>query len=271
MVIRRLWPRTRLPPSPPIGVGWRFAWPASAIDETITQTVTITDIATTSARGGTIVPFYSGSVLSTFNYTPPANFVGEDTVTYTVSDNVAGQPLTTLAQLPSPSRLSTIHPSSPWPTSCKSMRTKRRSRWWLLLVLALDRWGDRRERAKDYFRCGSDRAEFLCDATDDGGQRQSSDTQLYSSARSQSTLDEWTQQSLAVVARDNGSSQSPNSNMSVLQTVSIDIVPVNDPPIAPTTSATIDEDGELLFTATSLLSGASLDRTGPSMKPRKRW
>ena len=72
--------------------------PATALDEA-GQTVSIIAIASTSANGGVVTPFFAGLNVNTFNYTPAANFFGTDTITYTVSDNVAGSPLTTVGTI----------------------------------------------------------------------------------------------------------------------------------------------------------------------------
>ena len=69
--------------------------PASALDEAApNQIVSIVAIATLSASGGIVLPFFAGLNLNTFNYTPAPDFVGIDTITYTISDNASPNPLT---------------------------------------------------------------------------------------------------------------------------------------------------------------------------------
>ena len=51
------------------------------------QTVRMTQIERTSERGGSVVPIFSGGVITSFQYTPPSNLVGDDIVRYVVTDN----------------------------------------------------------------------------------------------------------------------------------------------------------------------------------------
>ncbi|MCY2976123.1 MAG: Ig-like domain-containing protein [Planctomycetota bacterium] len=62
--------------------------PNSALDELSTQTLNITSVQSTTSGNGTVVP----SLPNSFIYTPAANFVGSDTFTYTISDGVSGNP-----------------------------------------------------------------------------------------------------------------------------------------------------------------------------------
>ncbi|XZE35954.1 Ig-like domain-containing protein [Pirellulaceae bacterium SH501] len=51
------------------------------------QTVRMTQIERTSERGGSVVPVFTGGVITSFQYTPPSNLVGDDIVRYVVTDN----------------------------------------------------------------------------------------------------------------------------------------------------------------------------------------
>ncbi len=72
--------------------------PATAIDEA-TQVLSISAMQTTTTNQGTVVPFFVGSDIVSFNYSPAPNFVGNDTFTYTISDNASGTPLTAVGTI----------------------------------------------------------------------------------------------------------------------------------------------------------------------------
>ncbi|MBX3420875.1 MAG: tandem-95 repeat protein [Pirellulaceae bacterium] len=57
--------------------------------------------------------------------------------------------------------------------------------------------------------------------------------------------------------RDSGPSAPPNRNTSDWQTFTINVAPVNDPPVAPDFNTTTDEDTPLVLQATAILAGAS--------------
>ncbi|MFN7894463.1 MAG: tandem-95 repeat protein [Pirellula sp.] len=58
------------------------------IDEVLAgQTVRMTQIAPTSEFGGTVIPNMQGNVIVSFDYIPPPNLAGVDTIRYVVTDN----------------------------------------------------------------------------------------------------------------------------------------------------------------------------------------
>jgi len=56
------------------------------------QKVRITNIEQLTAAGGTVIPIFNGSKLVSFEYIPPLNFVGQDTVRYVVTDDATYKP-----------------------------------------------------------------------------------------------------------------------------------------------------------------------------------
>jgi len=60
--------------------------PIEAVDE-VTQVLSITQLASTSSAGGVITPILNAGTVTSFSYTPPSNFIGTDTITYTATDN----------------------------------------------------------------------------------------------------------------------------------------------------------------------------------------
>lgn len=72
--------------------------PLTAVDEQ-SQTVAITGIARTTANGGTITPFFTGSKITSFDYKPRSNFAGIDTFTYTLTDNAPSTPLSAIGTI----------------------------------------------------------------------------------------------------------------------------------------------------------------------------
>lgn len=56
------------------------------------QKVRITNIEQLTAAGGTVVPIFNGTTLVSFEYIPPLNFVGQDTVRYVATDDATYKP-----------------------------------------------------------------------------------------------------------------------------------------------------------------------------------
>jgi VCBS repeat-containing protein len=59
--------------------------PADEIGEG--QTVRMTNIESTTGIGGLVIPVVSGDRIVRFDYIPPLNFVGQDTIRYVITDN----------------------------------------------------------------------------------------------------------------------------------------------------------------------------------------
>jgi VCBS repeat-containing protein len=59
--------------------------PADEIGEG--QTVRITNIESTTVLGGTVLPVFQGNRIVNFDYIPPLNFVGQDTIRYVITDS----------------------------------------------------------------------------------------------------------------------------------------------------------------------------------------
>lgn len=56
------------------------------------QEIRMTNIEPNTALGGTVIPVISGGRIVRFDYIPPLNFVGQDTIRYVISDNASYSP-----------------------------------------------------------------------------------------------------------------------------------------------------------------------------------
>ncbi|MFN7733663.1 MAG: tandem-95 repeat protein [Pirellula sp.] len=64
--------------------------PKDEVDEG--QTIRMSNIESSTALGGTVIPVSSNGRIVRFEYIPPLNFVGQDTIRYVISDNATYSP-----------------------------------------------------------------------------------------------------------------------------------------------------------------------------------
>jgi VCBS repeat-containing protein len=56
------------------------------------QTIRMSNIESSTARGGTVLPVFSNGSIVRFDYIPPLSFVGQDTIRYVIADNATYTP-----------------------------------------------------------------------------------------------------------------------------------------------------------------------------------
>jgi VCBS repeat-containing protein len=242
--------------------------PATALDESRPpqqQFVTIIAMQNTSAAGGIVTPVFdtlNPNVIVRFNYAPPQDFVGLDTFTYTLSDNLTGNPQTAVGTItievtgindapeftiPSVVTATEDEPAMPRVGFATGIRKGP--------VGAVDEAGQ--GLTFDVVALEEGFFDDLPAITADG-------TLTFTLKPDRNR--NWPKGAsnlIRVTLRDNGDSDAPNVNTSVTQMFSIDIAPVNDPPVVQTPfSPTVAEEASTVFTATQLLAGTQPSHTG---------
>ncbi len=240
--------------------------PATALDEFGPQQfVTIIAMQSTSVAGGTVTPVFDTvdpNRIIRFNYAPPQDFVGQDTFTYTLSDNLTGNPQTAVGTItinvtgindapeftiPSVIAATEDEAATPRVGFATGIRPGP--------VGAADEAGQ--GLTFDVVALQPDFFAVLPAISPDGTL-----TFTLNPDRNRS----WpngTNNLVRVTLRDNGPSDAPNVNTSVTQTFSIDIAPVNDAPVVQTPFLpTVAEEASTIFSAAQLLVGNRPSHSG---------
>jgi VCBS repeat-containing protein len=247
------------------------AGPPAAIDEA-SQTVSLAAVATISTQGGNVVAQFSGTTITGITYTPRPNFVGTDTITYTIIDN--GNPAATGTG----TLTIQVTPINDAPTfSVPSV------------IQVVEDQGSFVDSNGQQVQVPISLPGIIsgvnagpANATDEAGQSLTFEVVALEPSffevqptivRSltqpdQATLSftlakhrnrDWpqgTNNRLTIVLRDDGLGTAPHANTSALATVSIDITPVNDPPFTGPFAPTVAEDSATIFTAAEVLQFA---------------
>jgi len=263
--------------------------PATAEDELANQTLSIVDFQSTTSGGGSVTRLLPNS----FNYRPAPNFVGQDTFTYDVTDGVAGSPIVrgtiTITVLPvndapiftipattidvledQESTTNSSGVQTQAPISIQGFTTNVRPG----PTTAVDEVG----QILDFTVVARNPSFYLVQPTIVRSQTDPTQGILSFTLRPHLNRDTpaGSTNQLVVTLRDRG----PNSpailppnpgarpadvNTSTPQTFSINIIPVNDPPIPATPSIAINiaEDNTLSLTLAQVLSPSVTNRAVP--------
>jgi len=230
--------------------------PASATDEA-GQIVTITSIAGLSAGGGTVIPFFSGPLptLNTFNYTPAPNFVGTDTITYTVSDNASPTASTSVGTITFTVNAVNDAPVFSLPASL-TVDEDQPSTSFAAFVTGISPGplgsGDEVGQSVTFDVIALDPSFYTSQPT-----ISSDGTLAFTLAPNRnSAFFNGLNNRVQVIARDNGSGASPNVNASNATFFTINITPVNDAPIPGSFQTSVAEDIAMIYPAAQVLANS---------------
>jgi len=252
--------------------------PATATDEIQSQTnLTITGIAAQSVNGGTVTPVLSGSIVSSFNYTPPANFAGIDTFTYTLSDNAIPTPatntgtitinVTAVNDVPAFTVPSIVNVDEDQGSTINgSVQTQ--------VAISISSFAtnvgpgpagasDEGLQVLRFDVATSDSSFYEVLPTITRNTTNPSEATLtFTLAKHRNNLSpNGANNTIQVTLVDDGGGVLANVQSSASQTVSININPINDAPVADVFNPTVVEDASRNFTAAEVLAG---DTAGPS-------
>ena len=209
--------------------------PGPTTDEA-TQTISMTQIERTSAKGGTITPVFSGANIVSFDYRPPANLVGDDTFLYVVTDN--GSPARSGSGTVTIS-ISGVNDPPQFVKGVNQMVPEDSD------LVAVDNWATGilagPPAATD--ENSSQTVTFSLSSNNPGLFEQQPALASDGTLTFKPSLDANGTAIVTVTAMDDGSNVAPNINMSQPQTFTITVNPVNDAPIfTPGADVFVSED-----------------------------
>lgn len=206
------------------------------------QTIRMTNIEQLTARGGTVLPVFSGGRILRFDYIPPLNFVGQDLIRYVVTDDATykpGQqsatgtitmsvgPINDPPQFTAGGNVTVLEDSAPYLAT------------WATNILA-------GPPAATDENTGPNAQTVSFEVTTNNDAMFSVRPAVDATGRLSFTLakDANGSVSIVVVAVDSGpSAPPPNNNRSQAATFTLSVTPVNDPPgFNVTRNITVDED-----------------------------